>query len=77
MSISVAEISVPTAEEVAVTEGTLSVDLSDGRTIAVPLAWFPRLLHATTKERNKWRLIGEGMASTGRSLTKTSAWRGC
>ena len=58
MSISVAEISVPTAEEVAVNEGTLSVDLSDGRTIAVPLAWFPRLLHATTKECNKWRLIG-------------------
>jgi hypothetical protein len=60
MSISVVEISVPTAEGVVVTEDTLSVDLSDGRTIAVPLAWFPRLLHATPKERNKWRLIGRG-----------------
>ena len=60
MSISVVEISVPAAEGVAVTEDTLSVDLSDGRTIAVPLAWFPRLLHATAKERNKWRLIGRG-----------------
>ena len=49
MSISVVEISVPTAEGVTVTEDTLSVDLSDGRTIAVPLAWFPRLLHATPK----------------------------
>jgi hypothetical protein len=60
MSISVVEISVPTAEGVTVTEDTLSVDLSDGRTIAVPLAWFPRLLHATPKERSKWRLIGRG-----------------
>jgi hypothetical protein len=60
MSISVVEISVPTAEGVTVTEDTLSVDLSDGRTIAVPLAWFPRLLHATPKERNQWCLIGRG-----------------
>ncbi len=60
MSISVVEISVPTAERVTITEDTLSVDLSDGRTIAAPLAWFPRLLHATPKERNKWRLIGRG-----------------
>ena len=43
-----------------VTEDTLSVDLSDGRTISVPLEWFPRLLHAKPKERNNWRLIGRG-----------------
>jgi hypothetical protein len=42
------------------TEDTLSVDLSDGRTISVPLAWFPRLLHASPAERNNWRLIGKG-----------------
>ena len=60
MSISVVEIFIPTAEGVTVSEDTMSVDLSDGRTIAVPLAWFPRLLHATLKERNKWRLIGRG-----------------
>jgi len=51
---------VPAAEKVTVTEDTLSVDLSDGRTITVPLAWFPRLLHATPKERNNWRVIGKG-----------------
>ena len=50
----------PAAEKVTVTEDTLSVDLSDGRTITVPLAWFPRLLHATPKERNNWRVIGKG-----------------
>ena len=42
------------------TDDTLSVDLGDGRTISVPLAWFPRLVHATAKERNNWRLIGGG-----------------
>jgi hypothetical protein len=52
MTISAIEISIPTDERVIVAEDTLSVNLSDGRTIAVPLAWFPRLLHATPKERN-------------------------
>lgn len=60
MNISAVEISIPNAESATVTEDTLSVDLSDGRTISVPLAWFPRLLHATPKERNNWRLIGKG-----------------
>ncbi len=54
------EIEIPDAEDVAVTEDTLSVDLSDGRTLSVPLAWFPRLVHATQEERSQWRLIGKG-----------------
>lgn len=60
MSISAVEIKVPRAEDVKVTEDTLSVDLSDGRTISVPLEWFPRLVHAAKEERNMWRLIGRG-----------------
>ncbi|MCH7521609.1 MAG: DUF2442 domain-containing protein [Candidatus Marinimicrobia bacterium] len=60
MTISAVEIEVPNAENVSVTEDSLSVDLSDGRTISVPLAWFPRLLHATPEERKNWRLIGKG-----------------
>lgn len=60
MNISAVEIEIPVAEDVKVTKDTLSVDLSDGRTISVPLEWFPRLLHATAKERNNWRLIGKG-----------------
>jgi len=48
------------ATQVSVTDDTLTVELSDGRTIAVPLAWFPRLLHATAKERKVWRLIANG-----------------
>jgi hypothetical protein len=38
----------------------LHVDLSDGRSISVPIAWFPRLLHSSEQERNNWRLIGKG-----------------
>ena len=41
MRTSTVEIQIPDAENVTVTEDTLSVDLSDGRTLEVPLAWFP------------------------------------
>ena len=54
------EIRVPEALNVSLTDDTLSVDLSDGRSISVPTAWFPRLLHSSEKERNNWRLIGKG-----------------
>ena len=47
-------------QNAAVTDDTLIVDLSDGRIISVPLAWFPRLLHGAPAKRNKWRLIGDG-----------------
>lgn len=48
------------AKSVELTDETLSVELADGRTIAVPLEWFPRLSHATVAERNTWRLIAGG-----------------
>ena len=54
------ELQIPNAQSVTITEDTLSVDLSDGRSISVPLAWFPRLLHSTEEERNNWRLVGNG-----------------
>jgi hypothetical protein len=38
----------------------LSVDLRDGRTISVPLAWFPRLLHASEDQRSNWEIVGGG-----------------
>lgn len=60
MNTSAVEISLPVAETVTVTEDTLTVDLSDGRSLSVPLAWFPRLVHATPVERRGWRLIGGG-----------------
>ena len=42
------------------TEDSLSVDLIDGRTITVPLAWFPRQLHATLEEKANWQISGGG-----------------
>ena len=46
--------------EVEVTEDALSVRLVDGRTISVPLVWYPRLLNATDEQRKNWRIIGGG-----------------
>lgn len=48
------------AQSATATDDTLSVDLSDGRTISVPLAWYPRLVHASVAERANCRLIGGG-----------------
>ena len=48
------------AQDVQVTEDELVVRLADGRTISVPLAWFPRLLHATAEQRQNWELLGAG-----------------
>lgn len=42
------------------TDDSMVVDLVDGRTLSIPLAWYPRLFHATAEERSKWRLIGRG-----------------
>ena len=49
------------ALQVSVTDSELAVDLTDGRTVVVPLAWYPRLVHGTRQERNRWRLIGRGV----------------
>ena len=42
-----------------VTNDTLTLDLADGRTISLPVAWYPRLLHATPDERARWEWIGD------------------
>ncbi|MFM7713117.1 MAG: DUF2442 domain-containing protein [Microcystis sp.] len=44
-------------QKLTITDDTLSVDLSDGRTISVPLAWYPRLLHGSIEERDDYRFI--------------------
>ena len=60
MRISANKVNIPPAEKVKITRDTVQVDLNDGRTISVPLAWFPRLQQAKAEERNNWRLIGKG-----------------
>ncbi len=44
--------------DISFTKDAMSVDLRDGRTITVPLAWYPRLLNATGKQRKNWRVAG-------------------
>lgn len=54
----------PAADErvkkVSFTKETLSVDLMDGRTITVPIIWYPKLFNATSSQRNKWKTSGGG-----------------
>ncbi len=47
-------------KDVHFSEDSLSVDLMDGRTISVPLAWYPRLLHASDTQRRNWKIAGGG-----------------
>lgn len=60
MSSSVVETRAALATHVEVSDDTVSVELSDGRAIAAPLAWYPRLAHASADERGRWRLLGGG-----------------
>jgi hypothetical protein len=60
MGTSANRVAQPGAVRARITKDHLSVDLDDGRTITVPLAWYPRLVRGTESERNDWRLIGGG-----------------
>jgi len=61
MTISTVDIEIPPVLDVAITENTLTVELADGRTLSVPLAWYPRLVYASADERKQWRVIGRGI----------------
>jgi len=60
MNSSATETQEARARQVSVTEEALTVDLVDGRTITVPLAWYPRLWHGTRKERSHIEVVGDG-----------------
>jgi hypothetical protein len=60
VAISRVEMEVPNASSVQVGDEAVVVELSDARTITVPTAWYPRLLHANPEERQNWRTIGGG-----------------
>ena len=64
------------ATSVECTDDQLVVALSDGRTLSVPLAWFPRLLGATSAERSDWRLIGSGEGIRWEALDEDLSVRG-
>ena len=73
------ELGAPGVERVIVTEDALTAELSDGRTISVPLDWYPRLAHATPQERDNWELIGprrrHPLARPGRGHQRRRAHR--
>lgn len=60
MSSSPIELRPATAQNVTVADDTLCVDLTDGRSVSVPIAWYPRLANASPAERSAWRLVGGG-----------------
>ena len=60
MSSLAVEVQEARAKSVKVSNEGLTVDLVDGRTIMVPLAWFPRLWHGTPQERNHFEIFGDG-----------------
>lgn len=50
----------PLAQNISFSNDSLVVDLMDGRTVTVPLAWFPSLSKATEEQRKKWEILGDG-----------------
>lgn len=60
MNSSAVETQEARARKVSVSEEALAVDLVDGRTIIVPLVWYPRLWHGTSQERNNLEILGDG-----------------
>ena len=76
MSISVVEMRMPEVSDVAVSEETLSVELSDGRTLSVPVGWYPRLAYATDEERTNWTIMDEGHGIHWRDLDEDVSLEG-
>jgi len=78
-------ISAPKADErietVRFTRDALVVDLADGRTISVPLTWYPKLLNATEKQRSHWKICGAGFGihwpEIDEDLSSEGLLRGC
>jgi hypothetical protein len=61
MPTSTSDLLAPRTGDVKVTDDELTVLLEDGRRLAVPLVWYPRLLHGSKRERARWRFIGRGV----------------
>ena len=61
ISSAIEHVRMATATSVSVMDDVIIVELEDGRSITVPMAWYPRLKHGTPAERNNWRLVGDGV----------------
>ncbi|MCB9009223.1 MAG: DUF2442 domain-containing protein [Ardenticatenaceae bacterium] len=60
MNTLAAEIQTVKGINVVTSEDTLTVELADGRSLSVPIAWYPRLFHGSQTERENWEFIGDG-----------------
>jgi Protein of unknown function (DUF2442) len=60
MNSSAIETQEPRAQQIAISEDSLSVDLRDGRTIIVPVIWYPRLWYGTAEERSNFEILSDG-----------------
>ena len=76
MSTLAIKIELPNIHSVQTTEDTLTVELSDGRTLSVPIAWYPRLQHATPEEKSNWRLIGGGQGIHWKTIDEDISLQG-
>jgi len=54
------DTNIAAVKEVAITDDSIAFELNDGRTVTIPIALYPRLLHGSKKERDNWRLISQG-----------------
>ena len=61
MSTLPTDVAAPEAQSVSVSEDLLTVELTDGRIISVPIAWYPRLAHGTALERRGWQILSGGV----------------
>jgi hypothetical protein len=52
----------PLVAHVSIEQDKLMVELADGRSLYIPLEWYPRLTHASPAERENWHLLGDGYA---------------
>ena len=64
------------AESVQFSDDSMTVQLDDGRAVSIPLSWYPRLLHGSREERNRWRLIGRGVGIHWPDLDEDLSFRG-
>jgi hypothetical protein len=60
MNTLITEIQEIKSTKVKISANTLTVELADGRTLSVPIAWYPRLQHGSERERRHWEWIGDG-----------------
>lgn len=70
-------LTLPKIQNVTVSDDTVSADLEDGRTISVPISWYPRLAHGTPTERANVQISGAGLECIGLNSMRISALKAC